>query len=156
LNAVAHDVLSGHPGIAAYLANRAVGRKNKLPVLTAAFGPNASDLFNKFLGVLNQNNRLDLLRWVAAAYQKLRDDAAGRVRVRVTSATPLTDAQLDTLKQTLTTTLKAEPVLDAHTDPDLLGGLVVRVGDRVYDTSVRARLNNLRTHLLASGTHGNR
>ena len=47
-----------------------------------------------------------------------------------------------------------ELVLEARTDPDLLGGLVVQVGDRVYDSSVRTRLDSLRTHLLASGTYG--
>ena len=40
------------------------------------------------------------------------------------------------------------------TDPDLLGGLVVQVGDRVYDSSVRTRLNTLRNHLMASGSYG--
>ena len=72
----------------------------------------------------------------------------------MTSAVPLTDAQLGRLRDNLKKSLKAEPVLDARTNPDVLGGLVVQVGDRVYDSSVRTRLETLRTHLMASGSHG--
>jgi F-type H+-transporting ATPase subunit delta len=155
LAVLVRDVLGGHPKIGEFFASRALSRKAKTPILQAAFASGTSDLVRHFVGVLNQNGRLDLLRAVSAAYQSLRDETAGRVRVRVTSAVPLSDAQTGELKQTLADRLKAEPILDTRTDPDLLGGLVVRVGDRVYDTSVRTRLHNLRNHLMASGTHGN-
>jgi F-type H+-transporting ATPase subunit delta len=154
LDALVADVLTRHPNAERFLSSGAVNRKTKASVLQDAFGGNVSEVIRNFLGVLNQNNRLGLLRPVAAAYHNLLDEAAGRVRVKVTSAVPLTDAQLDRLKQTLAGRLDAEPVLDARTDPDLLGGLVVQVGDRVYDTSVRTRLDSLRIHLLASGTYG--
>ena len=123
-------------------------------MLAAGFEGGASPLFRKFLGVLNENGRLDLLPAIDAAYQKLRDTAAGRVRVKVTAAAYLADNQVAELKSILKDTLNADPVLDIWIDPDLLGGLVVQVGDKVYDTSVRTRLANLRTHLMASGTHG--
>ncbi|HET6576300.1 MAG TPA: ATP synthase F1 subunit delta [Fimbriiglobus sp.] len=154
LDALVADVLTEHPDAERFLASGAVNRKTKAAVLQAAFGEGVSEVLRNFLGVLNQNNRLGLLRAIAAAYRKLHDEAAGRVRVRVASAVPLSDVQLGKLKKTLTNQLRAEPVLDARTDPDLLGGLVVQVGDRVYDSSVRTRLNSLRTHLLASGTYG--
>jgi F-type H+-transporting ATPase subunit delta len=154
LDAVVRNVLAVHPDVERFFGNLSVGRKAKQQVIDAAFGDAGSELLRKFLGVLNQNNRLGLLRAIAAAYQRLRDEAANRVRVRVTSAVELSDAQVAALKNTLTETLNAQPVLDVQTDADLLGGLVVRVGDRVYDTSVRTRLNNIRNHLMASGTYG--
>jgi F-type H+-transporting ATPase subunit delta len=154
LDAVVRNILMTHPRIEQFLGNLAVGRKAKQQVLDAAFSNEGPELLRKFLGVLNQNGRLGLLSFIAAAYQRLRDEAANRVRVRVTSAVELNDAQVMALKKTLTETLNAQPVLDVHTDADLLGGLVVRVGDRVYDTSVRTRLNNIRNHLMASGTYG--
>jgi F-type H+-transporting ATPase subunit delta len=154
LDALVTDVLAGRPEVERFLTSGAVGRKAKAAVLEAAFGSGVSDVLRNFLGVLNQNNRLGLLRAVAAAYRRLRDEAAGRVRVTVTTAVPLTDEQTQKLRQTLSAQLKAEPILEARTDPDLLGGLVVRVGDRVYDTSVRTRLETLRNHLMASGTYG--
>ena len=78
----------------------------------------------------------------------------GVVRVQVTSAVPLSDGQRDELKKTLSAALRSDPVIELRTDPNLLGGLVVLVGDRVYDTSVRTRLETLRTHLMASGNYG--
>jgi F-type H+-transporting ATPase subunit delta len=154
LDAVVRQVLARHPNIERFFSNLSVGRNAKQQVIDAAFGDANSELLRKFLGVLNQNNRLGLLRAIAAAYQRLRDEAANRVRVRVTSAVELNEAQVAALKNTLTETLNAQPVLDVQTDADLLGGLVVRVGDRVYDTSVRTRLNNIRNHLMASGSYG--
>lgn len=154
LDALVGDVLGEHPDAERFLASGAVNRKTKAAVLEAAFGGGVSDTLRNFLGVLNRNSRLGLLRAIAAAYRKLRDEAAGRVRVAVTSAVPLSDDQLTKLKTTLADRLRAEPVLDARADPDLLGGLVVQVGDRVYDSSVRTRLNSLRTHLMASGSYG--
>jgi F-type H+-transporting ATPase subunit delta len=148
------QAVTDRPDVFAFLTSGAVNRKAKLPILAAAFNHSASELLQKFLGVLAQNNRLALLPAVTASYRRLRDEAAGRVRVTVTSAVPLSDAQLDSLKATLADNLKAAPVLNARTNPDLLGGLVVQVGDRVYDTSVRTRLDTLRSHLMTSGTHG--
>lgn len=153
LHTVAADVVGKNPSIAAFLDNPAVTAKTKLPVLGQAFG-GASDLFKKFLDVLTRNNRLGLLRDIAAAYQAIRDKQAGRVRVLVRAAAPLGDDQKSELQQTLAGRLNKEPVLTVRVEPELLGGLIVQVGDRVYDSSVRTRLDTLRNTLLASGSHG--
>ena len=106
--------------------------------------------------MLAQNNRLGLLRGVAAAYRAIIDERSGRVRVKVTVAVPLADEQKTKLTANLKDLLKQEPVLDVRVDPDLLGGMIVQVGDSVVDTSVRTRLQSLRTLLLdRSGSHGN-
>jgi F-type H+-transporting ATPase subunit delta len=147
--AAAAQAVRGNPRVAAFLASGAVAKKSKLPVLAAAFEYNSSELLRKFLGVLTQNGRLELLPAVAAAYTTLRDKAHNRVRATVTSAVPLAPDQLATVKDALANNLKADPVLTAAVDPDLLGGLVVRVGDRVFDTSVRTRLASLTNTLMA-------
>ncbi|MCU0702860.1 MAG: F0F1 ATP synthase subunit delta [Fimbriiglobus sp.] len=153
LHTVAIDVIAKNPAIAAFLDNPAITAKAKLPILGAAFG-DASDLFKKFLHVLTQNNRLGLLRDVSAAYQAIRDQQAGRVRVLVRSAAALNDQQKAELTTTLADKLNKQPVLTVRVEPELLGGLIVQVGDRVYDSSVRTRLNNLRNTLMASSSHG--
>ena len=153
LQTVATEVIGKNPTVAAFFDSPAVTARTKLPVLGAAFD-GASDLFKKFLHILTQNNRLGLLRDISAAYQAIRDRQAGRVRVLVRSATPLDDAQTGELKTTLASKLNKEPVLNVRVEPELLGGLIVQVGDRVYDTSVRTRLDTLRTTLLASSSHG--
>jgi F-type H+-transporting ATPase subunit delta len=74
------------------------------------------------------------------------------VRVKVTSAAELTDEQRSSLAASLAKMLKKRPVLDIRVDPDLLGGMIVQVGDRVIDTSVRSRLQTIRTLLLDKGS----
>ena len=153
LTAVADGVLKPNPDIVAFLDSAAISRGAKLPILGAAFEKNASDLFKKFLGVLNQNGRLGLIRDISAAYAALRDAQANRIRIKVRTASPLNEAQLESLRSTLATTLNQEPILAVTVEPELLGGLVVQIGDRVYDTSVKSRLETLRTHLMTSGSH---
>lgn len=154
LEEISHNVIKAHPRIQAFLASNTVSMAGKLPALAAAFEHRTSETFRKFLGVLNENGRLDLLPAISAELRTMRDSTAGRVRVRVTAPVPLLDAQVDALTKTLHAQLNAHPVLDIRIDPDILGGLIVQVGDKVYDTSVRTRLDNLRTHLTTSGTHG--
>lgn len=154
LDSLVRDVLDADRRVETLFASPAVKKAEKQAAIDAAFGPNAPELLRNFVSVLNQNNRLGLIRAVNAAYRRIRDERAGRVRVRVTSAVPLTDAQAGRLRDSLARSLNAEPVIDARTNPDILGGLVVQVGDRVYDSSVRTRLETLRNHLMASGSYG--
>jgi F-type H+-transporting ATPase subunit delta len=153
LRTLAVEVIGKNPTVAAFLDNPAITAKTKMPVLGAAFG-GTSDLFKKFLQVLTQNNRLGLMRDIHAAYLAIRDRQAGRVRVLVRSAAALTDQQTGELKATLAGKLNKEPILNVRVEPELLGGLIVQVGDRVYDTSVRTRLDTLRNTLMASSSHG--
>lgn len=153
LEAVASE-LKGNAGIEQFFAAGTISRASKLPVLAAGFERGTSETFRKLIGVLNENNRLTLLPAIHAEYRKLRDVQSGRVRVTATSALPLTDEQIEHLKTTLRTQLKAEPILTIFNNADILGGLIVQVGDKVYDSSVRSRLENLRNTLLTSGNHG--
>ena len=154
LATVVKSVLGGHPAVNEFLASAAINKKAKLPILAAAFENDTSETFRKFLGVLNQNRRLDLLPSIAQAYQKLQDAANNRVQVVVKSAVELSAEQIEQLRGTLAKKLGKTPTLAVSTDPDILGGLVVQVGDTVYDSSVRTRLDDLRTHLLSSANHG--
>lgn len=146
------DVLS-QPKIAAFFRSPAVTRKVRAPILEAALANHASPLVANFIRVLNRNNRLDLLASCSAAYRELMDAHSGRVRVLVKSAVELSPEQRDGLKRTLAESLNKEPVLNLRVDPELLGGLVVQVGDKIYDTSVRSRLEDLRNQLTSRGSN---
>ena len=145
------EVVTENPTVGALIANPTIGKKVKTAALSAALEGRSSDLLRGLVAVLAHNSRLDLLRGIAAAYRGLLDDRAGRVRVRVASAVDLSDAQRSELTASLKKLLRQEPVLDVRVDPDLLGGLVIQVGDSVIDTSVRTRLRSLRTLLLDKG-----
>jgi len=152
LDSIVKDVLGKNPHIAAFFDSPAVSRRTRGPVLTAALA-SASPFVRNFVGVLNQNHRLDLFRHIAAAYHGLLDRRSGRIRVKVRSAVPLSGDQQAALRQTLAESLRKEPILELAVDPDLLGGVVVQIGDKVYDSSVKARLAALRTQLITRGTN---
>lgn len=143
--------LLDHPEVAEFLASPALGKKGKLALLEPILKGRASHLLEGLFHTLWQNNRLDLFRNVVGTYLQLLDQRAGRVPVKVTVAVPLNDEQQKKLADTLKDLLPKdhEPMLRVTVDPDLLGGMIVQVGDTVVDTSVRSRLQSLRTHLLA-------
>jgi len=153
LAALAGGVFAHNPTIENFFASPAVSAKAKQQAIAASFG-GVSLLVQKFLGLLNQNRRLFLLRDIAAAYAKIRDSESGRIRVTVRSATALNESQQENIKNTLAAKLNKQPILAMSVEPELLGGLLVQVGDRVYDTTVRTRLENLKNYLLTSGNHG--
>ena len=102
-----------------------------------------SDLTTSFLGVLASNRRLSKLPEMIAAFKAIAAAQRGEVTATVTSAHPLSDDQLATLKTKLTAREGRTVMLDANVDPDLLGGLVVTIGSQRIDASIRTRLNSL-------------
>ncbi len=153
LEALVAEVFNRVPRLEEFLASAAVGRERKAEVLRQTFQGRASDVLTRFLFVLNNHDRLGILRAVALTYREMHDRKTGRVQVRVESAVPLPDDQQERLRQELRAALRREPVLQTRVDPDLLGGLVVRVDDWVYDASVRSRLDNLRKQLIERSSH---
>src|SRR5690242_36224 len=153
LESLVHDVFAAAPQFEGFLASRAISRKRKPPVIRSALQGRASDVFLNFLLVLNDHERLDLLRPILSAYRGLYEERTHRIRVRVKSAAPLPDDQRQRLEQELRTAFQREPILETRVDPDLLGGLVVQVGDWVYDGSVRSRLANLRNQLIERSSY---
>lgn len=151
LDDLIRNVLAAKPEVEAFLNNPTVGKREKDPAIAQAFA-SASEPVRNLIGVLNQNNRLRLIRSVAAVYRDIRDQQAGRLRVTVKSAVPLTDDQTNKIKASLESSLKKTPVIASVVDPELIGGLVIQVGDRVIDTSVRTRIQTLRAQLMERGT----
>ena len=136
-----------------FFSTPAVNRVRKDEVIAKVFDSRATPLLTDFLRVLNRKGRLGLIRLIAVAYRGLRDLKANRTRVLVESAAPLSDKQLDDLRTTLGGILSKTAVLVTRVNPELIGGLIVHVGDKVFDTSVRTKLFNVRTQLLERGNH---
>jgi len=139
--------------LSAFFQNALITREQKEKVIRSAFAGRVSDTMFNFLLVLNEHNRLDLFRPLRQIYQDLLDEGMNRMRVEVSSAAPLNDGQLDRIKTDLQATFGKEPVVETKIDTGLLGGVVVRVGDWLYDGSVRTKIDNLRKQLLERGDH---
>jgi F-type H+-transporting ATPase subunit delta len=124
--------------------NPEIGRKaqgSAIEAVATALG--LSDLTKKFLGTLAANGRLSHLGDMVRAFRTIAAAQRGEVTAEVTSAHALTDAQIDQLKQKLTAREGRTVKLSTKVDPDLLGGLVVTVGSKRIDGSIRTRLNSL-------------
>jgi F-type H+-transporting ATPase subunit delta len=87
---------------------------------------------------------------ILSEYQRLLDESQGRERAEVTAALDLDEAQRARLGRQLSTLLDKEVVLTARTDEEVIGGVLVRIGDRIIDGSARGRLRSLRQSVLAT------
>jgi F-type H+-transporting ATPase subunit delta len=96
-----------------------------------------------FVGVISHNRRLFFLRPIVQAFAALVDRKRGVVRVEVVSAHPLTDLQSTQLRARLTELGYGRVQINESVDASLLGGLVVKLGARLYDTSLKSRLQRL-------------
>ena len=99
--------------------------------------------------ILSERARIELLPAITAEYGRLLNRERGIATAVVTSATRLTDEERETLEQRLRSMTGSEVELEERLDESLIGGLTVRVGDRLYDASVRGRLERLRDQLIA-------
>ena len=107
-----------------------------------------------FLGVLAQNRRLNQLPAIIRAFRELASRHRGETTAEVTSAYPLSGAQVDELKQQLRQRIGRDVAIELNVDKDLLGGLVVRIGSQMIDSSIRTRLNTLAHKMkTADGEH---
>jgi F-type H+-transporting ATPase subunit delta len=102
-----------------------------------------SDLTQKLLGTLAEKRRLGALKDVVTAVQELISDFRGEISARVTAAQALDQAQLGEIAANLTTALGRKVQVSLDIDPSIMGGLVIRVGSRLIDSSVRTKLERL-------------
>ena len=122
----------------------------KIEVVEKGLRPFAHPLVVEFLKLLIAKKRLFRMRDIEHEFDQLVEQHQGIVRARVTSAVPLKDAELNGLVASLEQGLSKKVKVDAHVDPAILGGLVVKVGDRIADRSVTTLLSELREQLLAA------
>ncbi len=100
-----------------------------------------------FVRLVAQNRRLALLPAMIEAYRTLVAERRGEIRVRVTSAAKLTATQEKKVTAALKEALGSEVLIENEVDPSIMGGLVVKAGSRMIDTSVKTRLNTLKSML---------
>lgn len=130
--------------LAALLKNPEVSRDAAAKAVDAvAEHLKLSSLTRNFLGVLAANRRLASLPDVVRAFAAIAAAARGEVTAEVTTAHPLDEAQLAQLADKLKAREGRSVTVKAHVDPAILGGLVVKIGSRMIDGSIRTRLNSL-------------
>jgi F-type H+-transporting ATPase subunit delta len=147
------DVLDANPDFEGMLRSTIINREDKAESLRRIFGEQISPIFLNYLFVLNDHMRLDLLRPVFLELKAMHEQRLGRVPVEVRTAVPLDAAQEEALRERLRAVTAGDPVIHAVVDPALLGGMVVRIGDTVFDGSVSTKLERMREQLIQRSTH---
>ena len=146
-------VLDIYPDLEAILSSNVLSAEIRIGILDRLFQSQASAHFMNFLKVLSERGRFDCLRAIRQICQQLYDEMRGRVQVRVTTATPLVDGSNGRLLDTLAGFLGGEPRVVQSIDPELIGGILIRVGDTVYDASVATQLKHIRGRMIDRSVH---
>ncbi len=137
------------PRVARVVDNRAIPLTQREAVLDRLLGRRLTRSAFNIVRLLARRGRIDTLPAVAAHFDRLLDQSRGIVAATVTSAAPLSPDEAEAVGSRVQAMTGKQVRLTTAVDPDLIGGLVVRVGDQWIDASVRGRLERLRDQLVA-------
>ena len=139
----------GEERIGRALANPSIPLETRLATAEETFGKLVGKKTLNLIGLLLRRGRIEELPRLAAEFRRLDDERQGIAHATAISASPLTKDEVRALTQRLEEYTGGRIELNVEVDPSLLGGLVVRVGDRLIDGSVRSRLERLRNQLVS-------
>lgn len=143
-------VFNSLPKFRATMESPRVDAADKANLLDKAFSGRCSkDLLN-FLKLLSRRERFGCLNSVLVSAEKAHDEMAGRVKATLTTASPVEDTLRDGVAKKLSSILGKEVSLSCVVDTEIIGGMVVRVGDTVYDGSVVNQLKQVKTKAVKS------
>jgi F-type H+-transporting ATPase subunit delta len=140
-------------GLGLFFESASITRERKAEAIDKVFAA-ATPTLRNFLHVLNEHNRMEVLRSIVDAYGRLYNRAHRRVEVEVCSAVPLTQEQRAKVIADVRAVAQVEAILKEKVDPEILGGLIVRLGDWVYDASLRTKLETIRNQLIERSGYG--
>jgi F-type H+-transporting ATPase subunit delta len=138
------EALLDSKDFAELVASPLVSRENAGKAFAAISPQLGTDpITTKFLGVIARNGRKNELRSIIRAFRRLAAEHRGEATAEVITARPLNDDQVAQLKQQLRTRAGRDVNIDATVDPNILGGIVVKLGSQQIDASIRTKLNRL-------------
>jgi F-type H+-transporting ATPase subunit delta len=145
------DLAASQEGFLKLLGSHVLSAGQRAGTLTRLFEGKVSDLMLRFLMVVNRKGRLDLLPGIARAFSLLVQQKHGVVEIDAYVPAEMDPASAQRVAAQLGRALGRQAELHQHVDPELIGGLKVRVGDQVIDGTVAAQLRLIRQHLIESG-----
>ena len=147
------DVLAANPEFDAMLVSGLLNRDEKLGLIDRVVAPNCSEFFANTLRVLARHDRLELLKEILATARLAFEKQNGQQRVQVVSVKTLDEATMNRVRDRVAEAFGFEPIIEPQTDPSLIGGVVIRVGNSVYDGSLRTWLNQLAKKMHQGSLH---
>jgi F-type H+-transporting ATPase subunit delta len=144
-------VWTENPELPLLLANPRLSRSKLRAILMDVCGKiKAHDVTRHFLGLLLDKNRLDILADTVSHFERQWQDHRNEIEVTVVTAVPVSDALQRTIREHLTTRSGKTPLITWNHDAALLGGLVIRWPDHIFDGSLARKLENMKAHLARS------
>jgi len=145
-------LLDESPDLKRLVRSPVFSAKDQISALVAvAKGAGIDGTALNFLKLVAQNRRLFAIEGMIKAFRALVAAQKGEVQAEVVSAEPLSDKHIADLKAALKAKIGQDVQLQTRTDPDILGGLVVKLGSRMIDTSLRTKLQNLKIAMKGTG-----
>ena len=158
LDAVADDltslreIIAGSDDLLRMLRSPLLQRDEQAKAMTAILEKaGGSDLTRRLVGVVAENRRLFALPAIIDAFLRQLAERRGEVTAEVTSAVKLKDKQIEAVTDALKKSVGGKVAVDLKVDPALIGGLVVKVGSRMVDSSVRTKLQKLQLAMKGTG-----
>ncbi|MBI1369690.1 MAG: ATP synthase F1 subunit delta [Planctomycetes bacterium] len=145
------SLIEHEKGLAALFAHRTIPADRKAASIESIFNGRVSELTLRLLLVLNRHARLDQISSIARAFDKLLKDSRGQVDVEVHTAQPLDAGQLAAVTTKLSNAMGKTAVVHPRLDPSLIGGLKIRIGDKLIDASVTHQLARIKQQLNERG-----
>lgn len=142
------DLVNADPDFELFLDSPAVDSETRKLTVEKLFRGKYGEVFVDSLQVLNRKERLGILREVAAAYHALHQESLGRVELNVRTAVPLSDGVREQLRERISRATGKKIDLLERIDPSLIGGIVLQLGDKKFDGSVRRKLAAVKASLL--------
>jgi F-type H+-transporting ATPase subunit delta len=145
------QVIEADPVFAEFFGNPSIGREERAKIVEQVLGSQVSPLVRNFLRVANERDALRFLPAISEQYDEMLDELMGKVEVDVTVAQRLSAEQLEGVRQRVGQAIQKDAVVHQYVDESIIGGMVLRIGDKVIDGSVKAQLEAMRQRLLAAG-----
>ncbi len=143
------DVLTGNPSYVEILQGDGMTDDTFQNIVRRVMPDISANQINLFR-LLRRKNRLALGPSIQSFFKELLDDEQNVARATVTSAVPLDESQTVEIADKLSTAMGKKIIVETKLDSSIIGGLVIRVGDRLIDASTRGQLGSLRTHIAKS------
>lgn len=143
-----NEAVAGLPKLKDALTSPQIGAEQKTALVEKAFTGKTSDAMMNFLKVIVQKNRFDCLPAVAVAAQQMHDQMSGKIQATLSTAEEVDDKTRQEIAEQLSKKLGKTVELTTAVDPSIIGGVVVRVGDTVYDSSVAGQLKQVRAKAM--------
>jgi len=148
------EAVAQAPEIRSLLQSAAIDTDERARVIERVLRGRAHDLVTNTLLVMNRHGRSGLLGVLTRCFDLRRQDAAGQVEVTATSAVPLGAEQQAAVTRVAAERSGRQPLVRFVVDPDILGGLILQIGDWRYDYSLRRQLRNVTDRLHSRGERG--